>query len=221
MNQTNNNLSIAFITYASSTDTLTEVGAKLDGLNKQRIEHSLWLDVPQKPMVYFTIAHSRDVIFLKYYVSEKYMSAVYQNINEPVYKDSCVEFFIGFENELTYYNLEFNSAGTVLGGYGNNRTSRRFLNRQVLELIRTEKAMKFNTLDQVFEWELIIAIPAAVFQFHHINNLAEMSCRLNFFKCGDDLPVPHYLAWNAIDSLEPDFHRPEYFGKGLFESAGN
>lgn len=220
MNQTNNNLVIPFIAYATATDTLARVGARLDSLNKQLVDHALWLDVPQKPLVYFTIGYSRDVIFLKYYVSEKHVSAVYQNINEPVYKDSCVEFFIGFENELTYYNLEFNCAGTVLGGYGNNRTGRRFLDKQVLELICIEKALQFNTQNQLFEWELTLAIPSGVFQFHHIRNFGGMTCRLNFFKCGDDLPAPHYLAWNNIDSLEPDFHRREYFGKGVFEKFG-
>jgi hypothetical protein len=37
-------------------------------------------------------------------------------------------------------------------------------------------------------------------------------CRANFYKCGDDLPEPHFLAWNMINTEEPDFHRPEFFG---------
>lgn len=40
---------------------------------------------------------------------------------------------------------------------------------------------------------------------------------VNFYKCGDDLPKPHYLCWNPIKSETPDFHLPEFFGNAIFE----
>ena len=39
----------------------------------------------------------------------------------------------------------------------------------------------------------------------------------NFYKCGDELPTPHFLSWNPIEWAEPSFHRPEQFGKLIFE----
>jgi hypothetical protein len=39
----------------------------------------------------------------------------------------------------------------------------------------------------------------------------------NFYKCGDELPTPHFLSWNPIEWKEPSFHRPEQFGKLIFE----
>ncbi|QKJ31092.1 hypothetical protein HQ865_15460 [Mucilaginibacter mali] len=212
-----NNLIIPFMAYKPQADTISGIGARLDNFTKQSLSHLLWLDVQPKPVVSFAIGHSRDMLFLKYYVRERDIAAVHRNINDPVYKDSCVECFIAFEHDLNYYNLEFNCAGTVLGEYGCGKTNRKFLNRQLLGLIRTETSVKFNQQDQLFEWELTIAIPTAVFEFHQIEGFGGMTCRLNFFKCGDDLPVPHYLAWNAVHATNPDFHRPEYFGTGVFE----
>ena len=215
-----NNLIIPFIPYQPGAGMLAAVGSRLDEFNKQTMPYMLWLPEQEKPIVRFVIGHGHDMVFLKYYVSEKYIAANYHRINETVYKDSCVEFFIGFEHDLNYYNLEFNSAGTVLGQYGCGKANREFLNCEVLELIDTETKIKFNHLDQLFEWELTIAIPTAVFEFHHIDDFAGVTCRLNFFKCGDDLPAPHYLAWNNIHTNKPDFHRPEFFGDGVFERLG-
>jgi hypothetical protein len=43
------------------------------------------------------------------------------------------------------------------------------------------------------------------------------TCRANFYKCGDDLPEPHFLSWNNIIADKPDFHLPQYFGTLTFE----
>ena len=37
----------------------------------------------------------------------------------------------------------------------------------------------------------------------------------NFYKCGDATLLPHYLSWSQIDTEQPDFHRPEFFGELL------
>ena len=40
--------------------------------------------------------------------------------------------------------------------------------------------------------------------------------RANVYKCGDLLPVPHFISWNPITTESPDFHRPEFFGQMRF-----
>ena len=35
--------------------------------------------------------------------------------------------------------------------------------------------------------------------------------RANFYKCGDDCDVPHYLAFSPVTTLPPGFHNPECF----------
>lgn len=41
--------------------------------------------------------------------------------------------------------------------------------------------------------------------------------KANFYKCGDRCRSPHFLSWCAIQSPQPDFHRPEDFGYLVLE----
>ena len=35
--------------------------------------------------------------------------------------------------------------------------------------------------------------------------------RANFYKCGDDCEIQHYLAFSPVTTLPPGFHNPECF----------
>ena len=35
----------------------------------------------------------------------------------------------------------------------------------------------------------------------------------NVYKCGDETPIEHYMSYFEVKCENPDFHRPEYFGK--------
>jgi hypothetical protein len=52
---------------------------------------------------------------------------------------------------------------------------------------------------------------------HNITSLSDKKYRGNFYKCGDNLPRPHFLAWNNIQSEEPNFHLSAFFGDLLFD----
>lgn len=95
----------------------------MDSWPKQAIKEVSWPAYPYRPHVEFTIAHAGQQILLKYDVTEQQVRAVNDQINSPVYEDSCVEFFIAFD-ESGYYNLQFNSIGTALVGYGSNSNER-------------------------------------------------------------------------------------------------
>jgi hypothetical protein len=41
--------------------------------------------------------------------------------------------------------------------------------------------------------------------------------RANFYKCGDETETPHFGAWSPVQTPQPDFHRPEFFGRLVFE----
>lgn len=62
----------------------------------------------------------------------------------------------------------------------------------------------------------MLVIPMQVFRFHQINVLKRQKCRVNFYKCGDELTQPHYLSWKNIVAPKPDFHRPDFFGAAEF-----
>src|SRR3546814_9695772 len=74
---------------------------------------------------------------------------------------------------------------------------------------RTDTLFPYTTLFR----SLLLHIPLAVFDAHVVGSLAGRRCTGNFYKCGDDLPEPHYVAWNPIDNPTPNFHLPQYFGE--------
>jgi hypothetical protein len=124
-----------------------------------------------------------------------------------------VEFFVSFGDEPGYYNFEFNCAGTCLLSFGEERANRKMTSANLIKSIAFQSSIKPATnKDASIGWELTLVIPFDAFQYHEITSMKGKKCRANFYKCGDDLPEPHFLAWNTINTEEPDFHRPEFFG---------
>lgn len=204
----------------SQNSPLPLVSVRLDALPKQRIDVAPWPMEGERPETSFTLAHGNGCLFLKYYVRESTVLAKYRNINDPVYKDSCVEFFISFGEEEPYYNLEANCLGTCLMGYGTGRHNRRLLPRETIAEIKHTANLKVAINGQKCNtWELTLVIPASVFAAHRLEQFEGLTGKVNFYKCGDDLPVPHYLAWSNIVAPGPDFHRPEHFGQLIFSSV--
>jgi hypothetical protein len=90
-------------------------------------------------------------------------------------------------------------------------------------LIRKIKAQTvISSLQEVSEgmvrWELTLVIPFELFAYHSITSLKGKASRANFHKCGDDMAEPHYVVWNNIESENPDYHLPKFFGKLTFEN---
>lgn len=197
------------------TTTIDGISAILNSESRHRLSNYLWITVADKPVVKFSIAHDGKNIFLKYFVTEKFCRAVETEINGRIWEDSCVEFFISFDDGVTYYNLEFNSNGIGLIGFGQNRNSRELLPKQVVQKVKVMTGMR--DADDRKEWELTLVIPTDIFIHHRIERLHGKSCKANFYKCGDLTPTPHFISWNKVLSTEPDFHLPEFFGEIRFE----
>ena len=216
---------ITYITQLPGVNQNTPIGSIVILLEKERsypINIQPWPEYPEYydlPKVSFKIAHGNDCVFIKYEVEEHEVLARYRNTNDPVYKDSCVEFFIAFGDENSYYNLEFNRLGTCLGGFGMPGETRTLLPAELLETIRYERTIlqKNGGREPTINWTLMLVIPIRVFCFHQVNVLKGKKCRVNFYKCGDDLTQPHYLAWRNIVTPKPDFHQPDFFGNAEFE----
>ena len=207
------NLQIPFISNDEFTNGIASVSSFLNGIEQQNIDTLLWSDNGYKPLVSFAIVFTEDAILLKYFITEKYFKADYHQINDPVYKDSCVEFFIAFGDDESYYNLEFNAIGTSLIGYGSGKNDRRILNELVISKIKSQHQITTSADDKDdTNWELTLNIPFTIFVHNNITSLAGKNCRANFYKCGDDLTVPHFLSWNAVHNSQPNFHLPQFFG---------
>jgi hypothetical protein len=60
-------------------------------------------------------------------------------------------------------------------------------------------------------------VPISAFFLHKLSGFDGMTATGNVYKCGDNLPVPHFISWNPITTENPDFHRPDFFGQMKFE----
>ena len=194
--------------------TLQEISVSLDKTERHAIERIPWPAFSYKPKVSFSIAYAENAILLKYFVQENAIRALCQTDNSPVHQDSCVEFFIAFDDDEEYYNLEFNCTGTCLFGFGKSRTVRQLIREQVINKIRRLGVIESSGDGEknLIDWELTLVIPPEVFIYHKITHLKDRYCKVNFYKCGDKLPEPHFLAWENVEAASPDFHLPEFFG---------
>lgn len=197
---------------------LSSVSTLFDYTERQPLDNLLWSIDGYKPEVCFNIAYNDQCLLLKYWVQEKYVKAVYREINDPVFKDSCVELFIAFDNDDNYYNLEFNCLGTALAGYGSGKNNRIALPASLIKRIKSRHHIKSpgDAAEPLISWELTLSIPFQVFKYQNIKSLKGQTCRVNLYKCGDDLPEPHFLSWNNIINPYPEFHLPGFFGQLKF-----
>lgn len=197
-----------------SPDKLSSV---LAARQEYQIDENPWPMHDILPKASFRIAYNDRSILIDFVVKERDIRSKHVYYNDPVYKDSCVEFFIAFDDDKAYYNFEFNCTGTCLAGYGAGR-QRELLPFSAGYPIETE--VRFKQAKDSFPditWELSAVIPFEVFVKHSIRSLRGKVCRGNFYKCGDELPQPHYLTWSRIESKSPDFHLPEFFGQLNFQ----
>lgn len=173
-------------------------------------------EFPYKPLVSFQIGHDNKTIYLHFNVEEEFIKAQYVRSNEAVWEDSCVEFFVSFDNKQTYFNLEFNVLGTGLIGFGNAiKSERNRLSSKQIELVKTASSVVNS--GGLKTWAMILAIPVNVFEVANVASFAGLKAHANFYKCGDRLPNPHFISWSAISNPTPNFHLPNFFGEIYFE----
>ena len=200
----------------SDYPSLEEISAELDNnIRLIEIDTINWKGYDYKPEVTLAIAYSDHEIFMKYYITENYFKAEKTDSNQMVCEDSCVEFFVSPASDGIYYNMEFNGIGTCLLGSGNDRATSQRVSPEIISKIRRITSVGKEPVSEItgeYRWTITIAVPFEVFFRHKITSLKGKSFRANFYKCGDNLTVPHYVTWNPVGTEKPDYHQPEYFG---------
>ena len=209
-------IKVKYIADIADGNRVERLSDLLDTFDRQVLEYAPWPEFPVKPTVSFTIAYHRSEIFIKFFVEEQHIRAVNNQINGPVNEDSCVEFFVSFDEGISYYNFEFNCIGTGLVGYGSSKNNRQLLDASLVRNLER----KINITSENgngFDWQLTLVIPLSIFSYTPVQKLTDISCKANFYKCGDLLPEPHFISWTNIVAETPNFHLPEFFGKLIFE----
>lgn len=182
-----------------------------DDVQEHHIDNANWKEYSYVPMVTFKIVHNSEMVFIKYEIKELYaVRTVGMHDQDPVWEDSCVEFFIE-DKEGIYHNFEFNSKGVCLSAYGKTREGRTPRNSDALSKVIRHTSNVVNIENQHY-WTLTIGIP-----FDILGLKSGKEYPANFYKCGDKTEKVHFLSWNKIKTETPDFHCPSFFGKIVLE----
>lgn len=172
-----------------------------------------WLDGGYAPVAQAQLVWiPEDGFHLRMTCMESNPKALYEAYNQPVYTDSCLEFFAAYvDHDPQYMNMEMNARGTLLSCIGPDRHHRTPI------LDRTGGALP-SVVGRITEadWSVTAHIPASllarVYGMDCFAPSAGYTFRGNFYKCGDETPIPHYGMWNPVGTVQPDFHCPEFFG---------
>lgn len=176
---------------------------------------------PYKPAVTCQIAYSQTALYLQYHVEENAVLGTYEDDETAhSWENSCVEFFVSpFAGRTFYYNFETTCIGTCLMACGDGREARQRQPESVTSQILREASLgrsAFGLKEEPTAWTLTLVIPWRVMEGVTAPQPGS-TMKANFYKCGDNLPVPHFLSWAPIGTLKPDFHRPEFFGTLQFQ----
>lgn len=174
------------------------------------IDSHLWSDV-RTIVPSAQLAWDENHLYIRLKAQEPHILRRYTGNTDPVYEDSCLEFFFSpGQVGDRYFNFEANPNGALFVGYGRPGGNR-------CRLLRED----FRTLLSVapFEipggWGLELTIPLSFIQIYAPDFSLEkgIKFRANFYKCGDETLEPHYIAWNPVEASKPCFHLPEFFGE--------
>lgn len=178
---------------------------------KVQIKYS-WFNGGKIPPTSFELFYDqKNGFYLNMRCEEQSPQALYLNNDDPVYKDSCMEFFIDFypNRNKGYMNLEINSKGAFLCMFGKSRENRVFI-KDIASIRPNVKSYIHNDY-----WVSKAFIPNQL-----INDLYGDSVfgkgdilRGNFYKCGDETAIPHWGSWHTLGETPLDFHQPETFGE--------
>jgi hypothetical protein len=203
-------LSAAFVAASVIRDLFDREGIPFTPVNQIN-----WPAYPYLPEVAVRMALGNDALLIHYRVNEQAVLARYVMDGDRVWTDSCVETFIRPNSAEGYYNIECTCIGTLLIGYGEGREGREPLSTGQLGAVDRWSSLGRKPLGLVnspTSWELTLAIPYTLFG-EHAHQVSSGEFRLNVYKCGDDLPTPHFVSLFPINVPNPDFHRPDFFGK--------
>ena len=173
----------------------------------QRIEEYPWKGEanPYSPeKVEFRVLHDGHNLYVRFDTWEEEVRATYTVPNDPVCRDSCVEFFFQPDNaDGRYLSFEINPLGTLLIGLGHGIPD-------IVYLPDDRTQFNIETYREEHYWQVCYEIPEAFIK-KFIRTLSPQ-IRGNFMKCADDSAKPHHGCWSKIDMPHPAFHVPPFFG---------
>ncbi|MDA0660674.1 MAG: carbohydrate-binding family 9-like protein [Planctomycetota bacterium] len=203
-------------------------------------DNARWRDVPcaeltrymgkkpdHFPRTQVKLQYDDEALYVIFRVEDRYVRAIAVNNNDAVCTDSCVEFFFSPVSDIAkgYYNLEMNCGGTMLFHCQTasqvNQTPIRTEDIAKIQVVPSLPKRVEPELTEPTTWTVEYRLPFAAF-VHYFPEPIVLPApgaiwHANFYKIGDHTSHPHWLTWAHVDVPQPDFHRPEFFGKLQFE----
>ena len=133
--------------------------------------------------------------------------------DDPVYQDSCLEFFLlPSPGNDAYINIEMNCKGVYLSQIGKKRIDRVFL-KDCCKPEPTVSAFEFEE-NGMTAWGVELFLSEALIREVYATEytLQPGTVKGNFYKCGDQTPRAHYGAYFPVGSAALGFHNPSKFG---------
>lgn len=172
-----------------------------------------------RPTTCFRVCHNEDSLIISLRSYEKNPVAHVTSTNGSVCNDSCMEFFFSpsEDNSLGYFNFEVNSNPTYLFEYRTHEGA----DHVNIEWNENEYMLSASFGEENGEpfWQIDFRLPFAMIKKYA--PAAELSSgsviRANVYKCGHTDQPDHYFCWNRVGTPGPNFHKPEFFGRFIFE----
>ncbi len=170
-------------------------------------------DPPYRPNTYFKMGVVGEDLIAILQCYEENPKAIYENRDDPIYKDSCLEFFVApIKEREEYINIEMNSKGAFLCEFGKGKYDRVFVS-SLTEISPLVERFKGEDVNGSY-WGVKVVLTKdflSVLYKIDVKDVSFSTVKANFYKCGDDCAVPHYLAFSPVTTLPPGFHNPECF----------
>ena len=163
-------------------------------------------------VTYAATGDENEGLYIHLACEEKNPVSVETKLDGAVCMDSCMEFFFNMHDEGSsenrYLNIECNSLAITHVGFGDGRHGRVFLDSLGVDRFPVKLSKGFDG------WELIHFVPiASLKKIFGITKFDESTVMTgNFYKCDENANAP-FGSWNPVVAQNPDFHRPECFGK--------
>ena len=190
------------------------------GIQPLEIGNPMGKEPEHRPTVWTQMAWETGFLHLLFRVEDRYVRAVARQHQDPVCRDSCVEFFFtpGTHLGLSYFNLEVNCGGTILFWWHPEGKEAVPVSSEDLGLIEIKSSLPKIVEPEIQEptvWTVEYRLPFGV-----IRRYCPEACKpgpgvvwkANFYKCADGTSHPHWLTWSPVDHPVPKFHLPQYFG---------
>lgn len=197
-----------------------------------------WTDVPAlaidqfhsrshglRPLAWAKLLYTSTAIHVFYQVTESNVLANATKLNDPVWRDSCVELFLKPKADDTrYFNVEMSCNGVLLASCVTDPTptpdgpqGRVLITPEQAEsvIIRTSfprhQPIPVELAHRTI-WQLGLTLPLALLEafFGPLGDPAGQVWRANLYKCCEANSTPHWASWSPIgDQL--NFHQPDRF----------